>query len=61
MFTCVRIFKNLSAKYYQEHKERLLKKIHERYQNHSKEEKEKNWQYGCEPYKISQKLKNKSL
>ena len=31
--------KNLSAKYYQENKERLLRKAHERYQNISKEEK----------------------
>ena len=33
--------KNLSAKYYQENKERLQKKSRERYQNPSKEEKEK--------------------
>ena len=43
--------KNLSAKYYQENNERLLKKAHERYQNISKEEKEKKQQYGCERYK----------
>ena len=35
------MFKNLSAKYYQENKERLEMKAHERYQNLSKEEKEK--------------------
>ena len=33
--------KNLSAKYYQENKERLRKKACERCQNFSKEEKEK--------------------
>ena len=38
--------KNLSAKYYQENKERLQKKARERYQNLSKEEKEKKLQYG---------------
>ena len=32
---------NLSAKYYQENKERLQKKAHERYQNLCKKEKEK--------------------
>ena len=34
--------KNLSAKYYQENKERLQKKVRERYQNLFREEKEKN-------------------
>ena len=33
--------KNLSAKYYQEKKERLQKKPRERYQNFSKEENQK--------------------
>ena len=33
--------KNLSAKYYQENQERRQKKVQERYQNLSKEEKEK--------------------
>ena len=33
--------KNLSAKHYQENKERLQKKVRERYQNLSKEEKDK--------------------
>ena len=33
--------KNLSAKYYQENKERLQKKLPKRYQNLYKEEKEK--------------------
>ena len=39
------------AKYYQENKERLLKKACERYQNLSKEENEKNQQYVRECYK----------
>ena len=33
--------KTLSGKYYQENKQRLQKAAHERYQNLSKEEKEK--------------------
>ena len=33
--------KNLSAKHYQENKERLQKKARDRYQNISKEEKDK--------------------
>ena len=36
------MFKTLSAKYYQENKERLQKKACERYKNLSKEEKESN-------------------
>ena len=43
--------KHSSAKYYPENKERLQKKPHERYQNLSKEEKGKKWQYGRERYK----------
>ena len=43
--------KTLSVKYYQENKERLLKKYRKRYQNLSKEEKEKKGQYGREGYK----------
>ena len=35
------MFKNLSVKYYQENKRRLQKKVHERYQNLSKEKKRK--------------------
>ena len=38
--------KNLLAKYYQENKERLKKKALDRYQNLSKEEKEKKRQHG---------------
>ena len=44
--------KNLSAKHYQENKERAQKKkACGRYQNLSKEEKEKQQQYGCERQK----------
>ena len=53
--------KNLSAKYYQENKERLQKKAPERYQNLSKEEKEKSDIMVASVTKISQKMKNKSL
>ena len=52
--------KNLSAKYYQESKERLQKKARKRYQSLSKEEKEKKRQYGRERYKnLSHVEKNK--
>ena len=51
--------KTLSAKYYQENKDRLQKRACKRYQNLSKEEKEEKQQYGRE--KMSQKMKNKSL
>ena len=40
--------KSLSAKCYQENKERVQKKARERYENLSKEEKEKKHQYVCE-------------
>ena len=40
-FIYIKMSKNLPAKYYQENKERLQRKAHERYQNLSKEEKEK--------------------
>ena len=53
--------KNLSAKYYQENKERLQKEAGERYQNLSKEEKEKNDNRVKNVTKIPQKMKNKSL
>ena len=43
--------KKLSAKYYQENKERLHKKACEKYQNLSRDEKEKEQQYSCESYK----------
>ena len=52
--------KNLSAKYYQENKERLQKKARERYQNLSKEEKEKKRQHGRERYQnLSEEEKQK--
>ena len=41
--------KNLSAKYYQENKERQNKKASERHQNRSTEEKEKRQQYKILP------------
>ena len=41
----------MSAKYYQENKERLQKKGREKYRNIYQEEKEKKHQYGREPYK----------
>ena len=40
--------KDSSAKYYRNNKERPHKKARERYQNLSKEEKDKKQQYGCE-------------
>ena len=50
-FIYIKLPKNLSAKFYQENKERLQKKARERYKNLSKEEKEKKQQYGREHYK----------
>ena len=47
-FIYIKISKNLSAKHYQENKERLQKKTRKRYQSHSKK---------C--CKISQKMRNK--
>ena len=41
LFICLNMSKTLSGKCYQENKERLQKAAHERYQNLSKEEKEK--------------------
>ena len=52
--------KILSAKYYQENKEKLEIKAHEGYQNLSKEEKEEKQQYGRECHKnLSQDEKQK--
>ena len=54
--------KNLSAKYYQENKDRLKKRPSERYQNLSLEGKEKKQEFGREHVnitKISQKMKKK--
>ena len=54
--------RKLSAKYYQENKERLQKKkACGKYQNLFKEKKGKKQQNGCESYKICKKMKNKSL
>ena len=53
--------KHFSAKYYQESKERLQEKARERYQNLSKEEKEKSDNMLVNVTKISQKMENKSL
>ena len=47
----IKISKDLSSKYYQDNKERLQKKVCERYQTLSKEGKEKKQQYGSERYK----------
>ena len=49
--------KNSSAKYYQDNKERLQKKTIERYQNLSKEEKEKINNMILNGTKISQEMK----
>ena len=52
--------KNLSAKYHQENKEILQKQTYERYQSHSKVEKEKKRLYGPKRYKnLSENEKNK--
>ena len=45
---CIKISKNSSAKFYQKTKE---KKVHQRYQSLSKEEKEKKQESSCEQYK----------
>ena len=42
------MYKRLSANYYQENRERLQKKVCQRYQNLSKEEKDKKRQYSLE-------------
>ena len=49
--------KDLSAKYYQENKERLQKKASKRYQNLSKEEQEESDNMVMNVTKISQKMK----
>ena len=49
-FVYIKMFKILSAKY-EKIKKDYKKKACERYQNLSKEEKEKKWQYGRESYK----------
>ena len=53
--------RNLSAKYYQENKEKLQKKARERCQILSKEEKEKNNNMVVNVTKICQKKKSRSF
>ena len=53
--------KDLSAKYYQDNKERRQIKSCERYQSLYKKEKENMQQYGFENTKIYQKMNSKSL
>ena len=53
--------KTLSAKFYQKIKERLQKKARERYQNLSKEEKEKSHNMVMNITKISQKMKKQKF
>ena len=60
-FIYVKISENLSAKCYQENKRRLQKRARERYQNLSKEEKEKSYNMVLNVTEFSQKMKNKSL
>ena len=60
-FTYINMFKDSSAEYYQNNRERLQKKARERYQSLSKEEKEKKWQYGRELCKIRPEDEKKSL
>ena len=47
----IKVFKNLSAKYYQENKKRLQKNLVKDTKIFLREKKKKNWQYGCERYK----------
>ena len=56
-FIFIKLSKNSSAKYYQDNKERLQKKTIERYQNLSKEEKEKINNMILNVTKISQEMK----
>ena len=60
-FHVYKMSKNLSAKYYQENKERLQKKSREKYQSLSKEEKKKADNMVVNVTKISHKLKKKKL
>ena len=54
----MKMYKDSSAKYYQDHKKKTPKKAHETYQNLSKAEKNKNTVVN--DINISQKMKNKS-
>ena len=58
---CMTMSKTLSAIYYQENKEILQKKYCERYQNLSKEEKQKNGNMVVNVIKVSQKMESTSL
>ena len=60
-YLLLKMFKNLSAKYYQENKERLQEKACERYQNLSKEKKEKKRQYGHDHYKNCLQVEKQKL
>ena len=60
-YLLLKMFKNLSAKYYQENKERLQEKACERYQNLSKEKKEKKRQYGRDHYKNRLQVEKQKL
>ena len=51
---------NLSAKYYQDNKERITKKAHERYWSLSTEEKEKKQQNGHKIQKSLRRWKTKA-
>ena len=55
------MFKTLSAKYYQENKERLLKKLVEDIKTSLKKKKKKSSNMVLYVAKISQKMKNKGL
>ena len=57
----IKMSKDSCTKYYQKNKERLQKKTRERYQNLSKEEKDKEWQYCCQRYKNLSKDKKQRM
>ena len=61
MITHIKMSKDSSAKYYQDKKERLEKKAHERYKSLSKEEKEKKQVYDNKQYKNLPKDKKHRL
>ena len=61
-FLCIykNVYKDSSAKYYQDNEESLRKKACERYPNLSKEEEKKSKYMAVNNTKIYQKMKNKS-
>ena len=59
-FLYIKISKDLSAKQYQDNKERL-KRACERYKSLSAEQKDKKQQYGCERYKNLSKNEKQKL